>query len=387
MVSWPSMSGSSVAHALAVRHAAASHLDTVPTPAPLVELDRLTDNVRSMAERARRAGVGLWPHVKTHKSLAVAGVQREMGAMGVTVATLAEAERFVDGGFHEVLVAYPPVGTWRLDRLAALAGRARVRVALDDASALYALDRACTRAGTRLGYLWELDCGARRLGTPPGPATADIIARRPRMRSVTFDGVFTFAGHAYAASGPAELKRIASAEAGAVLETAAALADRGIETPVLSVGTTPTCRWLEHEQGVTEARPGNYVFGDATQVALGVMEVDQCAFSVLATVVGRPDRRRLVLDAGSKALAAEVMSPLTSGYGLVVGHPDLRVERLFEEHAIVTSAEPVELPVGARVRVIPNHACAAVNLHEQLLVVQNSAAVDVWPVDARGGRP
>jgi D-serine deaminase-like pyridoxal phosphate-dependent protein len=140
---------------------------------------------------------------------------------------------------------------------------------------------------------------------------------------------------------------------------------------------------MRSADGITELRPGNYVFYDATQVALGVVPLERCALSVLATVTSRPARDRLILDAGSKALAAERMSALTPGFGRIEDHPGLRVDRLYEEQAIVHSDEPCEIPVGARVRVVPNHACAAVNLHSRMHVVEQDVVVDTWPVATR----
>jgi D-serine deaminase-like pyridoxal phosphate-dependent protein len=143
---------------------------------------------------------------------------------------------------------------------------------------------------------------------------------------------------------------------------------------------------MESADEITEIRPGNYVFYDATQVALGVVPLERCALSVLATVTSRPAPGRLILDSGSKALAAERLSVLTPGFGTIEGHPGLRVERLYEEQAIVHTDEPCDLAVGARVRVIPNHACAAANLHSQMLVVEQDAIVEVWPVATREWR-
>jgi D-serine deaminase-like pyridoxal phosphate-dependent protein len=360
-------------------------LDAIATPALVLEAAALAENVRAMAARAQAAHVELWPHTKTHKSRAVAALQREHGISGLTTATVREAECFVDGGFEDVLVAYPPVGTWRLERLCALARRARVRVVLDNGEAARALDDACRRSGVRIPYLWEVDCGVGRCGTAPGVVTAEIAAPvAERTRWAVFDGVMAFGGHAYGAHAHDEIERAAAEEGAAVRETAAALAELGVEARTTSVGTTPTAHELEREGPVGEIRPGNYVFYDATQVALGVVPSERCALTVLATVVSRPDPRRLILDAGSKALAAERLTPLTSGFGLVLGHPELTVERLFEEHAIVVSQAPSDVSVGERLRIVPNHACACANLHERALVVADGAVEDVWPVDARG---
>jgi D-serine deaminase-like pyridoxal phosphate-dependent protein len=163
-----------------------------------------------------------------------------------------------------------------------------------------------------------------------------------------------------------------------------ALADLGIESRAMSVGTTPTMHLIESADGATEIRPGNYVFYDATQVALELVPKERCALSVVATVVARPSSTRLILDCGSKALAAEQLTARTTGFGFVIGHDELVVERLYEEHAIVTSESPIDSQIGSRLRVVPNHSCATANLHERMLVVDGGEIVDVWSIDARG---
>lgn len=357
------------------------------TPALVVDRARLAANLQDMAGRAASLGVGLRPHAKTHKSPAIAALQREYGASGLTVATLTEAEGFAAEGVDDLLLSAPPVGEWRLDRVVALAGRARVRVALDGAEALAALDGACHRAGVPIGYLWEVDCGVGRFGTEPGAATAEHVARALETTThASFDGLLTFGGHAYGATDRAGIVAAARDEHEAIAQTVSALADRGIEAAVRSVGSTPTSHAMQSGEGITEIRPGNYVFYDATQVALGVIAPERCALSVLATVSSRPARDRLILDSGSKALAAERLSTLTPGFGMIEGHPELTVARLYEEQAIVHSDGPCHIPVGARLRVVPNHACAAANLHSRMLVVQDGTVVDAWPVATREWR-
>jgi D-serine deaminase-like pyridoxal phosphate-dependent protein len=359
-------------------------LEDVTTPALVVDGAKLVDNVERMAARAREAGVGLWPHSKTHKSLAVAAVQREHGIAGLTAATVHEAETFAQGGIEDILIAYPPVGH-RLPRVVELSKRARVRVVLDHPDTAAALDDACRSAGTQVGYLWEVDSGAGRIGNEPGaPAAAVIAPVADGTRDAVFAGIMSFAGHAYAAGTPDEIGDIAEGEGRAVVETASALAALGVEARALSVGTTPTSHQLEREGAVTEIRPGNYVFYDATQVALGVISVERCALSVLGTVVARPSPTRLILDTGMKALSGEVLSPSTKGFGLVLDHPELFIARLYEEHAIVHSEEPIGIDLGERLRVVPNHACTCVNLHDRMLVVENGSVADVWSIDARG---
>jgi D-serine deaminase-like pyridoxal phosphate-dependent protein len=368
------------------RRSLAGSLRTEATPALVVDRDVLIANVVAMAERARNAGVALWPHAKTHKTAQIAALQREHGAAGITVATLAEAEYFAAEGFDDILLAYPPVGDWRLARLTDLARRARLRVVLDDAGVLAGLIEACRAAAVVIGYLWEVDCGTGRLGTPPGEATATAIAAAPRGPECPFQGLMTFGGHAYAAADDAELDRAAEDERNALAASAEALRGAGIDCPVRSAGTTPTA----HRMGtgtapaITEMRPGNYVFYDATQVALGLVEPSGCALTVLATVIGRPDPRRVILDAGSKALSAERLTPRAPGFGLVLGYPELTVERLYEQHAIARAPQGSGLQVGDRVRIVPNHACTTANLHRRALVAENDDVVDIWSIAAGG---
>jgi D-serine deaminase-like pyridoxal phosphate-dependent protein len=362
-------------------------ISELTTPALLVDGPVLVKNVRAMAERASRAGVELRPHVKTHKSPPIAELQRQHGAAGFTAATLREAEMLVEHGHDDILLAYPPVGEWRLERLVEVAREARVRVILDSEEALAGLDAACRRSSVAIGWLWEVDSGVGRIGSVPGGATAERVAPlAERYQNAKFDGVMTFAGHAYGAQSPDELREVAADERRAVRETADAFATLGVEARARSVGTTPTSHQLESRDGVTEIRPGNYVFYDATQVALELVDLDRCALSALATVVSRPDPRRLILDCGSKALAAERLTERTRGFGLVLGRPELVVERLFEEHAIVVAAQPIPDRIGDRLRVVPNHSCASANLHERLFVVDRDEIVDEWPVEARGWR-
>jgi D-serine deaminase-like pyridoxal phosphate-dependent protein len=361
-----------------------TRLSDLVTPALIVDRGRLLANISDMAARAKALGVALRPHAKTHKSPAIAALQRAHGASGLTVATLTEAEGFADEGVDDLLLTAPPVGDWRLERLLPLARRVRIRVAVDSVEVVAALDRACARHQTEIGFVWEVDCGVGRFGTRPGRDSAEPIAHAIDVAAhASFDGLLTFGGHAYAASSPDEIAAAARDEHEAIEQTVSALADRGIEAAIRSVGSTPTSHAMRSADGITELRPGNYVFYDATQVALGVVGLERCALSVLATVTSRPTPDRLILDSGSKALAAERLSTLTAGFGRIEGHPGLRVDRLYEEQAIVHSDGPCEIPVGARLRVFPNHACAAANLHSQMLVVDQDVVVDAWPVATR----
>jgi D-serine deaminase-like pyridoxal phosphate-dependent protein len=285
----------------------------------------------------------------------------------------------------QLLVAYPPVDRWRIERLLALSRRARVTTVVDNAATALAVDQACRRAACDLGLLWEVDCGARRLGTRPGSATAaEVAAAVGRLTRARFCGVMTFAGHAYAATSGQELRRAAQDEIVAVRATAEALAGLGIPCPVLSIGSSPTAHYLDESARGLQCRPGTYVFNDRTQVALGVARWSSCALTVLSTVVSRPAPDRIILDAGSKALSSDQMSAMTAGYGVVLGEPAISISKLYEEHAIAHVPHDLDLPVGRRLRIVPNHACATVNLHRRLLVVDQEAVVGEWAIGPFG---
>jgi D-serine deaminase-like pyridoxal phosphate-dependent protein len=353
------------------------------TPALLVERRILEDNATAMQQLADSAGVTLRPHAKTHKSPELARLQVEMGAGGVTVATLTEAECMADEGIDDIFVAYPPVGPWRVDRLRMLLSRASVIVGVESAGAVRALAKLGADVGRDVPFRWEIDSGLGRLGSPPGQPAVDAIQTALDEPNTLFDGIFTHAGHSYRAESRERIDDIARGEARCLLETAEELRRLGVTVRSMSVGSTPTARVAARVPGVTEIRPGTYIYNDATQVALGVAEPADCAQSVLATVVGRPTPDRVVVDSGSKALPPENPSGRATGWGIVLGHPDLVVERLYEEHGVLRSPTSSSLDVGDRVRIIPNHACTTTNLHARLNVVDGDEVVRVIHLRAR----
>lgn len=354
-------------------------LEASPTPRLVLEFTQLRHNIEHMAAHVRRLGASLRPHFKTHKSPEIMRLQLEAGARGITVATLHEAEIAVAAGVRDLLIAYPPVGTWRLRTIDGLLDRARVIVACSEwehARLLAELDRP-------LEYYWEVDCGARRLGSAPGAPAVEVIERiaveSPQLRLA---GIMTFAGHSYVSLADDARTEVLLQEEIALATTAAALRARGLDPGELSAGSTPLAGI---ERGVaTEYRFGNYVFFDATQVSLGSATQAECALAVEACVVGRPAEDRMILDSGSKALAAERMSLGTASFGFVRGHPELVVESLYEEHAICHIEGTTSLAVNDRVEVVPNHACTCANLHSSYNVRFADGSHEVWAIPARG---
>ncbi|MGO9582232.1 MAG: alanine racemase [Acidimicrobiales bacterium] len=347
------------------------------TPYLTVDLDVLDRNVAAMAAEARARGLSLRPHVKTHKCREIALRQRAAGAVGITVATVSEAEVFVDAGFRDVFIAYPLwVDRARGARLCSLVERCSLRIGVDSLEGAEALARN-TGGGGALEVLIEIDSGHHRTGVSPD-AAGDLAAAAGRA-GLRVRGVFTFPGHSY---GPGLARPAAADEARALAGAAACLRAAGVAADVLSGGSTPTALFTDAES-VTEMRPGIYVFNDAQQLELGTCSLGDIALTVAATVVSRAGGR-VVLDAGSKVLGAD-RPAWTTGYGRLADHPHARVSALSEHHATVTWSESCAPPeLGEVLRVVPNHVCAAVNLADELVVMAGRTMVDRWPVAARG---
>lgn len=350
--------------------------DDIATPYLAVDLDVLTHNLTGAAERARAAGLRLRPHAKTHKSPEIARRQLDLGAAGLTVATVGEAEIFADAGATDLFVAYP---VWaageRGRRLRALAQRVAVRVGVDSVESARLLGAAL--AGTAAQVLVEVDSGMRRSGA--SPERAGDVAVAVERAGLPVAGVFTFPGHSYA---PGAARPAAADESAALAAAAASLRGRGVEVREVSGGSTPSLAVADADV-LTEVRPGVYAFNDAQQVELGSCGWADVALTAVGTVVSR-DGTRIVLDAGGKVLGADRPAWAT-GSGRLPDVPGARVVGLSEHHAVVTLPDDVPVPgLGATVRVAPNHVCAAVNLARELVVVTQGQVVDRWPVAAAG---
>lgn len=347
------------------------------TPCLLVDVDVLDANIEQMAALARDRKVELRPHVKTHKSPAIAERQQAAGASGLTVATVAEAEVFAAAGFTDLFVAYPLwVDPVKGRRLRALTETVALTIGVDSPESAHALAAQLGDDARQIRVLVEVDSGHRRSGVAPEHAgvVADIVAHS----GLVVAGVFTFPGHGYS---PGIRADVADEEAAALATAATSLRDVGIRPEVVSGGSTPTVADVA-AGSMTEMRPGVYVFGDAQQWELGSTTPDRIALTCLGTVVSHAGGR-VVLDAGSKALGADRASWAT-GYGRLLDHPDARIVLLSEHHAVVEWDGSPLPELGSRVRVVPNHVCNAVNLSDWFTVVSSGEIVDTWPVAARG---
>jgi D-serine deaminase-like pyridoxal phosphate-dependent protein len=378
-----------------------THLEDVRTPALLLDRRVLEHNVERMAARMRRHGVALRPHLKTAKCAEVAALATAGQPGGITVSTLAEAAFFAARGFRDLLYAVEMVPS-KLDAIAALQrDGARVAILVDDADIARAVAARAGELGLKLHTLIEIDTGGGRGGVAPRSdellEIATVVREAPDL---VLDGVLTHAGHSYHCTSIADVERVAEEERAGVVGAAERLRAARFPCSVVSAGSTPTAVHAASLDGVTEMRPGNYVFFDLAQMGLGSCELQDIAVSVLATVIGRHRDGRLLVDAGSLALSADRSANERLpgvGYGIVLdasAEPfpgrtprSLRVARLNQEHGFLEAHPPLasdQLPVGTRVRIFPNHACITAAMFDTYHVVDGGEEIVATWTRARG---
>ncbi len=366
-------------------------LESLPTPCALVDLDRLERNAAAMSQQARRLGVRLRPHVKTHKCVEAARLQTAGEHGGITVSTLAEARAFAAAGFRDITWAVP-VALDRLGECAELVRRTdRFRVLVDHLRAVAELEAFAATHALRFEVVLEVDCGHHRSGVDPDdPAAVRLAGAIHSSPDLELAGILTHAGQSYRCGSRAEAAGVARHERDVMVAFAGRLRAAGIAVTEVSIGSTPTVTAAEDLAGVTEVRPGNYLLFDAFQAAIGSCRLDEVAFSVLATVIGiYPERQELVVNAGALALSKDPgpahVDP-SCGFGVVVSpgdqHPiaGLRVVSLSQEHGVLRSdraLDPSWQP-GSRLRILPNHSCLAAACFDRFHVVRGREIVDEW---------
>jgi D-serine deaminase-like pyridoxal phosphate-dependent protein len=346
-----------------------------------------------MQAAANAGGLRLRPHAKTHKSVAFARLQIERGAAGICCAKLGEAEVFAEAGIDDIRLPYP-LNPINAPRVLALLDRTRLSFIVDHIDVARGWSEAMTAARREVDVLVKVDVGFHRCGIDPvTPDAVEFVTTVAGMHGLRFRGLLSHAGHAYGAMSDDEAAGIAHAEAGMLNGLAAGVRAAGVPVDEISVGATPTARFSVREAGITELRPGNYIYYDRTQVALGAASWRDCALTVLARVVSTHAPDRIIFDAGSKTLTNDLARGATNpvGYGAVLGSVDadepddtLVVERLSEEHATVRAARASQLRPGDLVRIVPNHSCVVSNLVDRVWVLDGEDVIERMDVSARG---
>ena len=360
------------------------HVSEIDTPALVVDLDIFERNLARVAGYAREHGLRLRPHTKTHKSVRLARRQIAMGAAGLTVAKVSEAEVMLAADPDDMLLAYPIVGHTKLARLTQVARQTRVTVALDSSFAAQQLSDAARAAQVEIGVLAEVDAGLGRVGVTAGEPLLQLAQAIGKLPNLRFAGIAFYPGHIKNLDEPGlrALAQLSDLLRGILDDFRAA----GIEVGIVSGGSTPTLFHSHEIYGLTEIRPGTYVFNDLNTMRSGACALEDCAATILATVVSTARPGQMIIDGGSKTFSSDRLANTAEvTFGHLVEAPGARFHKMNEEHGFIDLAHAeAEFSVGDRVRVIPNHICVAVNLHEKVYGVRGESVEEVWAVDARG---
>ncbi len=369
-------------------------LADIETPAVLIDRTQLEANLTAMQELANEHGLALRPHAKTHKSVEIGRRQVELGACGLTVATVDEALVFGSHGMQSMTISRPTVSPEKFERLFTnLPQGVDLRVVVDSDLGVKAVSGSAADAGRRLGVFIKVDVGLGRCGVDPeGTGALELAQLIDGDANLEFRGILSHAGQAYAAGSRHEAADIAETERVTMLAVRDGLVDGSIQVLEVSVGSTPTVLAARNFEGITEIRPGNYAFLDLLPIGVGVVTEEQVALTVLATIISK-NSRYFVTDAGSKTLTSDSgVHGMTGAQGFGAAYPEdrylspdhrLRVEGLSEEHGKLARTD-FDLPIGSRVRIISNHSCPVANLAQELVVVEGDS-IATWPIDATKG--
>lgn len=345
------------------------HIDEIETPAAVVRLDRLEQNIARFQGYLSEHRIANRPHIKTHKIPQIAHMQLAAGASGITCQKLGEAEVMADAGITDIFLPYNLIGPAKHRRMVDLARRTRLSLTADSALVADGLSGAASAAGLALDVLVECDTGARRCGVQTPQQAAELALRISGSPGLRFGGLMTYP------LGP-ETDPF-------VEETRALLAAHGLPVERVSAGSTARM-WHAHEHPcVTEYRAGMYIYGDRATITNGAMQLDQTALHVIATVVSRPTADRGILDSGSKTLSSDLLG--LEGHGLILEYPEAKIYGLSEEHGHVDFSACASRPaIGERVTILPNHCCVVSNLFNEIIGVRGDTVAVTWPVAARG---
>ena len=354
----------------------------VSTPAVVIDLNVMERNLARMAEYCSAHGLGLRPHTKTHKTIEAAQRQLELGAIGLTVAKVGEAEVMAAAGAREILVAHPIIGDEKLRRLAALTSKTDIIVAVDSLATAQSLSRIAIETGCQFGIVVEFDSGSLRCGVAPGAHAATLGKQIATLPNLKLRGLFTYFGSVWGTPDEraTEIERLKSD----VSSTIAAFRAAGLSTEIVSAGSTPAAELSHLVPGITEIRPGTYIYNDLNTHYQGLCSLDDCAVSVVTTVVSTAVPGHVIVDAGSKTLSSDLLSAGPKrGYGYV-RESEATLIKLNEEHGFLTAEDLSQFSVGQVLSVIPNHVCTCINMHDEVLLAREGKIVGSWNVAARG---
>lgn len=357
-------------------------LQELDTPALVVDLDIMERNLRRMQDYCNDHGLALRPHIKTHKSTGLAKQQRKLGAVGITVAKIGEAEVMAEAGLDDILIAYPIFGDSKVARLRTLLDQAKISISLDSAESLEWVAKAADSAHP-IRILVEVDFGMRRCGLPPGEDVIRLARRIEQHAGLDFGGLMFYSGHVHPDfdGNRRRLERLNDDLA----RQLALFRKEKIEVPTVSGGNTPGAFYAHEISGLSEIRPGTYIFNDRNTVSWKACQWKDCAAFLWVTVVSSAVPGQVIIDGGSKTFTSDpLFTGEGNGHGYLPDYPKVHFARMNEEHGYLRLGDSEVVPLGEKLRVIPNHICVAVNLHDRVWGVRGDEVVQDWEVSARG---
>ena len=360
-------------------------MDYRSTPSVRVDMDIVERNIRNAVSVLSSVNISHRPHIKVHKSIALARLQQKLGCKGVTCAKLGEAEVMADGGITDIVLAYPLIGADKLERYRALVTRKdmRIQTVINSIPGARGLSDLGLSLGCRLPVLIELDGGIKRGGLPNGEALTAFGKAVKDMPGLQIEGVEYYGGDIYTCKTKEDVRLRARRERDEILEAAQTLRSLGINISILSGGSSFSMFFPEEISGLTEVRAGNYIFNDCARLGLGLINVEDCALRIHCTVIARPDSETAIIDAGSKTLTTDTVSS-REGYGYVVQAPNAIIYKLNEEHGFVKQDGGLNWEIGQTIDVIPNHACTVPNLCDEIYAMRGNVFEGAICIDARG---
>ena len=359
-------------------------IEELDTPAVIVDLDVMEENLRSLAEYCRQHGLSLRPHTKTHKIPVIAKMQIESGCQGITVAKVGEAEVMANAGIDDILIAYPVIGESKLERLTRLAQNTRITVSLDCLEVGKRISAAARQTGCIVQILVEFDMGMHRCGIQSVSEWVRVAQEIDRLPNLRFSGLMFYAGHIW--DPPEEQSPALEQMSEKIGEIRDAAEKAGLNFDTVSGGSTPTAYNSHQVRGLTEIRPGTYVFYDLNELYAGFCQLPQCALKVLVTVVSNAVKGCAMIDGGSKTFSGDrLRSGDKSGFGRVTEQPEIQFAGMSEEHGHLDVSRSASPPrIGDKLTIIPNHVCTCVNMHDQIYYHRQGIVQGIWTVEGRG---
>lgn len=356
------------------------------TPAILVDLDVLENNIKKAQSLCDENGKQLWPMIKTHKSSEIAKMQQKAGATGFLCGTLDECEALLKEGIQNIMYAYPVASDVNIKRVLNLAKNCNFIIRIDSYDSAKLLNTAAKSAGVKINYTIIIDSGLHRFGILPEKAAAFADSIK-EFDALNFKGISTHPGHVYSAEKPEDIQKYVEDEKSAVKTAVDALKAAGYALELVTSGSTPTFFKAVHDENINVFHPGNYVFMDNIQMSTETAKESDCALSVYATIISHPSENMFICDAGSKCLGLDQGAhgnTAIRGYGYVKGYPEVTVSSLSEEVGKLYVEGNTTLKIGDKIEIIPNHSCSTANLTSYLVGCRGNKVERLIKVDMRG---